>query len=798
MAMKRISVNLKPRELSLEDWQRLIRAQMAMDEKFTVRNIGDHPVFSTFNVRNLKTGNIYRVEVRGELSGINYCSCPDFSINTLGTCKHIEHVLTKLRRNQRTRNLLKAGYTPDHSSVTVRYGIGRTVAFCFGRNADKSLKALVSRFYENGILTPWGFDHFDEFVNGAKKLRDEVHCHDDAMTYIAGVRDENARKERIKKILPQGMKDAIFNHLLKTNLYPYQKEGALFALNAGRCLIADEMGLGKTVQAIAAAELMARCYGIEKVLIICPTSLKHQWKTEIDKFTKRDVHVIQGTHVIRQPQYTQKSFYKIANYNVIHSDFRSISEWSPDLIILDEAQRIKNWNTRLAKTVKKLYSPYAMVLTGTPLENRLEELHSIVEFIDRYRLGPLFRFLHNHQITDDCGKVTGYRSLNELGKSLEPVLIRRKRQEVLSQMPGRTEKNYFVPLTPEQGDVHEENRMAVAHIVTKWRRHKFLSEIDKQRLMMALQNMRMVSDDLYLVDHKKERGNKINELEIQLEELLEYKDTKIVIFSQWIRMFELVKKMLDVHGWKYVWLHGGVPGPKRGELISQFNNDSDCRLFLSTEAGGVGLNLQSAAVVINLDLPWNPAVLEQRIGRVHRLGQKETVRVINIIAENSIEHGMLSLLKFKKSLFAGVLDGGEDKVFMGTSRFNQFMKTVETAAEGIGDAKISKAEQDEVLQDAITSREIISEKKEQEPETSAQIPSNSVTSAGEFLHIGAALLEQLSRQFAGERNNINTIIHKDDKTGKSVLQIPLPDNEIMKRLLKAGNAFLNIMQGAGD
>ena len=129
--------------------------------------------------------------------------------------------------------------------------------------------------------------------------------------------------------------------------------------------------------------------------------------------------------------------------------------------------------------------------------------------------------------------------------------------------------------------------------------------------------------------------------------------------------------------------HGGVPGPKRKDLIDRFREDPDCRLFLSTDAGGVGLNLQHASVVVNMDLPWNPAVLEQRIGRVHRLGQQRPVRVVNFIAQGTIEEGMLAVLKFKKSLFAGVLDGGEKEVFLGGSRLNKFMESVEKATAAI-------------------------------------------------------------------------------------------------------------------
>ena len=150
-----------------------------------------------------------------------------------------------------------------------------------------------------------------------------------------------------------------------------------------------------------------------------------------------------------------------------------------------------------------------------------------------------------------------------------------------------------------------------------------------------------------------DHGVKADEAVTLLDEIFERPETKVVVFSQWLRMHELLVRRFKERGWDHVLFHGGVPGGKRKDLVDRFRDDPKCRAFLSTDAGGVGLNLQHANVVINMDLPWNPAVLEQRIGRVHRLGQKQPVRVVNFVAQGTIEEGMLSVLKFKKSLFAG-------------------------------------------------------------------------------------------------------------------------------------------------
>src|SRR5262249_61035305 len=147
----------------------------------------------------------------------------------------------------------------------------------------------------------------------------------------------------------------------------------------------------------------------------------------------------------------------------------------PDLVVLDEAQRIKNWTTRVARSVKKIGSPHAIVLTGTPLENRLEELISITQFVDRYRLGPTFRLLHEHQVRDPVGKVVGYRDLDRIGQTLAPILVRRQKDQVLDQLPERIDNNFFVPMTAQQITHHTENMEIVARIVQNRRRYRFLS-----------------------------------------------------------------------------------------------------------------------------------------------------------------------------------------------------------------------------------------------------------------------------------------------------------------------------------
>jgi len=785
----------KPEEMSLEQWQLELRRQFGREQRFVLKNLGDNKIFSEFEVRNPQKKTAYQVRVRGNQPGENYCTCPDFATNTLGTCKHIEFVLATLERKRGAAAALKAGYQPRYSEVFLHYGSRREVRFRPGSDCPVSLARLAPQFFDaEGVLLPEAYAPFDDFVAQAREQEPDMRCGDDVLGFIAEVRDAEERRRLVAEAFPQGIHSPAFQDMLKVSLYDYQREGALFAARAGRCLLGDEMGLGKTVQAIAVAEIMARLYGVARVLVICPTSLKYQWQREVERLVDRTTEVVGGPRERRELGFATDSFFKFTNYDAVHADLDLIEHWSPDLVILDEAQRIKNWETRVARSVKRINSPYALVLTGTPLENRLEELISIVQFVDKYRLGPTFRLLHDHQLRDDGGKVIGYRDLDQIGRTLEPVLIRRQKDEVLDQLPERIDNNVFVPMLPLQAKHHTEDREAVARIVAKWRHYHFLSEVDKQRLMCALQRMRMVCDSTYLLDRSSNVGTKAQEAVTLLEEYLERPDTKAVIFSQWLGMHDLLVRQMKNRSWDHVLFHGGVPSHKRKDLVDRFREDPKCRVFLSTDAGGVGLNLQHAAVVFNMDIPWNPAVLEQRIGRVHRLGQKQPVRIVNFVARGSIEEGMLGVLQFKKSLFSGVLDDGDKDVFLGGSRLTRFMEQIETATQSVPanvlQEIVETTDDDEASAGAEQPRG--QRRSARRDGQAAPVPAPADPWAG-LLQAGMALFQQATAATAGQTDatpKMSALVRRDDRTGESYLHLPVPKPELLENALKALGALL--------
>jgi ERCC4-related helicase len=447
-----------------------------------------------------------------------------------------------------------------------------------------------------------------------------------------------------------------------------------------RSLLADEMGLGKTAQAIGACELLRQRKRVERVLVVSPASLKAEWEDQIAKFTGLPVKIIWGPRGARLKMYRQPSFFYLTNYEQIRSDHQAIMEiLAPDVVILDEAQRIKNWNTKTAKAVKRLSSPYAFVLTGTPLENRIDEIYSIIEFLDPHIFGPLFRFNRQFYELDEKGRPAGYRNLEELHRRIRPVMLRRRKEEVEDQLPARTVNNYFVAMEPEQQKRYGEYQERVAKLVALAKRRPLTKE-EFEKLQKWLACMRMICDTPYILDQECRICPKLPELESLLEDLTGQNGNKVLVFSEWERMLLLVRDLAEEMRLSFAWHTGSVPQQKRRQEIRRFKTDPDCHLFLSTDSGSVGLNLQEANAVVNLDLPWNPAKLEQRIARAWRKHQTKSVRVVNLVCENSIEHRMLGLLSQKQQLADALLDGRGDfgaiKMPSGRAAFMERLQTL--------------------------------------------------------------------------------------------------------------------------
>ncbi len=484
-----------------------------------------------------------------------------------------------------------------------------------------------------------------------------MRVYPDAEAYIDQRMLRQRLESRAREIRASPAEHPLRRTLLKTELLPYQLDGIAFAVGAGRAILADDMGLGKTIQGIGVAELLARETGIRHVLVVCPTSLKSQWRREIERFSERSSRVIAGRASERADQYGDGAFFSVCNYEQVLRDMPSVESVPWDLIILDEGQRIKNWEAKTSRAIKSLRSRFLLVLSGTPLENRLEELYSVIEAVDERQLGPAFRFMNRHRVVDEAGRVLGYKNLTELRERLGSVLLRRTRADVLKELPPRSVELIRVAPTEEQVDIHSGHMQVVSSIVRK----SFITEMDLLRLQKALLMCRLAANGTYLVD-KKAPGysSKLEELAALFDRLAAEDGRKVVLFSEWTTMLGLIEPLLEARGLGFVRLDGSVPQKKRAGLVQRFEQDPDCVFFVTTNAGSTGLNLQVADTVVNVDLPWNPAVLEQRIARVHRMGQTRPVQVFVLVTEETIEENLLGTLAGKRELALAALDPDTD------------------------------------------------------------------------------------------------------------------------------------------
>jgi superfamily II DNA or RNA helicase len=641
-------------ETELINRELMRRTDRATSERFTLKSTDQRRVWTDYVVTSRESGKSYRIALRGWERGQSYCSCPDFRKNTLGTCKHILHTTARVRAMFPSWKKT-APFVPALIEVHLAYGADVELRVQLPPNPNPVAAKTLSSFINKAISDITGLLKAIATCTGQGV---DIIVYPDAEQYI----DLHMHRERIASLTAE-MQRAPARHplrstLLKVELLPYQLEGIGFAVGMGRAILADDMGLGKTIQGIGMAELLARECAISRVLIVCPASVKGQWRNEIGRFSERSSAIVAGGAADRFAHYQSGAFFTICNYEQVLRDLQAIEKVRWDLIILDEGQRIKNWEAKTSRTIKALRSPYALVLSGTPLENRLEELYSVMEFIDDRRLGPDFRFEHRHRVGDGRGRVLGYKNLDVLRTMLRPALLRRTRDAVMKQLPPRTTEIVRVTPTEEQMDIHVANMKIITQIVHK----AFLTEMDLLRLQKSLLACRMAADSTVLVN-KEEPGysTKLERLAELLPMLAAEAGRKVILFSEWTTMLSLIEKtILKKNTIEYVRLDGSVPQGKRQLLVNRFQNDPTCTFFIATNAGATGLNLHAANTVVNVDLPWNPAVLEQRIGRAHRMGQKRPVQVYLLVSENTIEENMLKTLAAKKDLSLAALDAGSD------------------------------------------------------------------------------------------------------------------------------------------
>lgn len=756
------------------------RRQRAVEEKMHLKSMNPGQLWTDYVITNKLSGKSYRVALRGWEPGESYCSCPDFRKNTLGTCKHIMYALDRGRAKFSKAQQNKPA-TINEICVYLKYGRQIELRLLLPGDLPEPAASVL------GPLRDKPIDDARDLLRRIAQVEragTPVTVYPDAEDYLQAALFRARMAELTTEIRKDPASHPLRTTLLKTELRPYQLDGIAFAVGAGRAVLADDMGLGKTIQGIGVAELLSRHINITKVLVICPASLKSQWRSEIRQFSQRSCQLVLGSHKDRPGQYADDHFFTICNYEQVLRDILAIETVPWDLIILDEGQRIKNWEAKTSRIIKGLKSPFALVLSGTPLENRLDELFSVVEFIDDRRLGPAFRFFNRHKVVDERGKLIGYKDLDHLRQRLKPILLRRTRSKVIQELPPRTTRVIRIAPTDEQISLQQIHRHIVQTIINK----KYLSEMDLLRLQKALLMCRMGADSTFLVD-KQPPGysSKLKELGQLFDQLREEEGRKIVLFSEWTTMLDLIEPLLDERRINHVRLDGSVPQKKRQALIHRFQNDPDCMLFMTTNAGATGLNLQAANTVINVDLPWNPAVLEQRIARAHRMGQKQPVQVFILITTDTLEENLLATLSVKQALALAVLDPEAD-----TSQVDMFtgMEELKRRLEILLGARPEAAE-DETMKAEAEKEAARLAKKERIALAGGQLVGAAFAFIGQMFAEKAAD-EQMQNLIDAFKLKLSDCLEKTED-GRLNMTITLPDEVFIETLARS----LAGMVGAG-
>jgi SNF2 family DNA or RNA helicase len=444
-------------------------------------------------------------------------------------------------------------------------------------------------------------------------------------------------------------------HFLNHVMRSYQKAGYQWLLMLEKYglggILADDMGLGKTVQAISA---LSRLPANSCSMVICPKTLLFNWAAEIEKFNKSLSYVIyEGNQKERKIILENlKVNILFASYSIIQNDIAELSQIDFDYIILDEAQHIKNSAALRTKAVKKLKSRHRLALSGTPIENNPTELWSIFDFLMPGYLPALKHFKNDYMSEKQ-------KDANEKLKMLvSPFILRRRKQDVLIELPDKQEQIAYCKMTT----VQEKMYLQILDNV-KQKFLKFDEDIKSNYLhvLAALTRLRQICDHPVLVD---ENAKRIEELSGKLELLKEIiidaieGGKKLLVFSQFVQMLQVLKDMMKREKISFEYMDGSTKN--RQQVIDNFNNNNNIRAFLiSLKTGGYGLNLTAADTVIIVDPWWNPMGENQAIDRAHRIGQTKKVMVYKIITKGTIEEKILNLQENKKEMFEYIIDGGQ-------------------------------------------------------------------------------------------------------------------------------------------
>ncbi len=512
---------------------------------------------------------------------------------------------------------------------------------------------------------------FDKKSDDAKFHNLACFAMEDIFADFADIELDDAWTKQIKKIANSANFKPIIPSTLQAELRDYQIDGykwlaRLAKLGTGACL-ADDMGLGKTVQALAVILQRAKQ---GPTLIVAPASVCFNWIKECVKFAPTLNTFVFGEGDRKKTlKGLKKNDLMVCSYGLLQAEGDLLSSKKFATIVLDEAQAIKNRNTKRSKAAMQLQTDFRIITTGTPIENHLGELWNLFTFINPGLLGSIKSF--NEKFSSSIVKDDDKDTKNALKKMIAPFILRRRKTEVLEELPPKTEITLSVELEDDEKAFYEALRQETVDSIAN---SDAAAGTQHLKILAELMKLRRACCHPKLVNEKvKLKGSKLALFGKTVDELIENKH-KCLVFSQFVGHLDILRKYLDKKKIKYQYLDGSTPTKKRQERVDAFQNGEGDLFLISLKAGGTGLNLTAADYVIHMDPWWNPAVEDQASDRAHRIGQERPVTIYRLVTKDTIEEKIVNLHKEKKDLADSLLEGSERSGKLSTKELLNLIK----------------------------------------------------------------------------------------------------------------------------
>jgi hypothetical protein len=550
---------------------------------------------------------------------------------------------------------------PPHSSVTLRPGVRQQLHWVAGRGCPPDLDAAAQALGTTTDAAPLVNDlALVELVRLARERRHTLQVDEAVWDWLAQARDMRARVAHLERQHPAGPLSPALAALVTGTLRPYQAEGALYAACAGRSLLADDAGLGKTVQAIAALRLLGQSFGATRALVLCPPGRLAHWRDQWQHWTGTAAASLDA---LPATDADAPITAVIADLDHLAADLDRLQALDADVVVIDEPAdaAASPWAgpERAAQLQSLAGTPWAFVLARAPLDSRPDAWQAMLDWVDGGRFGAVAALQGGHV------------------DALAPWMLRRSRTFVLRQLPETVEQTTRVTLSPEQRATHDTLLGLVRRSVQRWQRSQFLGSGEQRQLLRTLHTLRQCGQD-----------GKIGAALQTIDAALQTPDTKVVVFSQWPGALDALDAALQAHGTTVRRLGPELVGDARRALVSEFQQSPELRVLLCNDddrGGQLGLR-HAATAIVHLDRPWNPALLMQRLSRVHRTDRVRLVAVHHVLVDDSIESRLVDAQQGDAGheRFVGLVDGPNADVFLEGARLTRFMHALAALVDPAG------------------------------------------------------------------------------------------------------------------